>query len=138
MLSQKLTRLRNAGTFKLKIEFTEEYPNKAPVVKFKSTVFHPNSRSHSPHSSSWEIKNCLLVEVSVEDWNLHQNRTLQHQEQIALLYLVDSKASPWKVSQLKQNFSYSDLPRWPNEQLATYSPCWISICLKTIYISSNL
>ena len=32
-----------AGTFKLKIEFTEEYPNKAPVVKFKSTVLHPNS-----------------------------------------------------------------------------------------------
>lgn len=31
------------GTFKLTLEFTEEYPNKAPIVKFKSTMFHPNS-----------------------------------------------------------------------------------------------
>jgi ubiquitin-conjugating enzyme E2 A len=31
------------GTFKLTLEFTEEYPNKAPVVKFKSHMFHPNS-----------------------------------------------------------------------------------------------
>eukprot|EP00096_Caligus_rogercresseyi_P001305 TRINITY_DN12064_c0_g1_i1.p1 TRINITY_DN12064_c0_g1~~TRINITY_DN12064_c0_g1_i1.p1 ORF type:complete len:126 (+),score=0.22 TRINITY_DN12064_c0_g1_i1:178-555(+) len=30
------------GTFKLKIEFTEEYPNKPPSVKFTSTMFHPN------------------------------------------------------------------------------------------------
>lgn len=32
-----------AGTFKLTLTFTEEYPNKAPVVKFKSHMFHPNS-----------------------------------------------------------------------------------------------
>jgi len=32
-----------AGTFRLTIEFSEEYPNKAPVVKFKSSMFHPNS-----------------------------------------------------------------------------------------------
>ena len=34
---------RDAGTFKLKLEFTEEYPNKAPVVKFVTKIFHPNS-----------------------------------------------------------------------------------------------
>ncbi|KAF8056383.1 UBC2 [Scenedesmus sp. PABB004] len=33
---------RRAGTFKLTLEFTEDYPNKAPLVKFKSTMFHPN------------------------------------------------------------------------------------------------
>lgn len=32
-----------AGTFRLTLEFSEEYPNKAPVVKFKSQMFHPNS-----------------------------------------------------------------------------------------------
>ncbi len=31
------------GTFKLTLDFSEDYPNKAPVVKFKSTMFHPNS-----------------------------------------------------------------------------------------------
>jgi len=30
------------GIFRLTLDFSEEYPNKAPVVKFKSRVFHPN------------------------------------------------------------------------------------------------
>jgi len=30
------------GTFRLTLSFTEEYPNKAPVVKFVSKMFHPN------------------------------------------------------------------------------------------------
>ena len=29
-------------TFKLTLEFSEEYPNKPPVVKFLSKMFHPN------------------------------------------------------------------------------------------------
>ncbi|KAF1759326.1 hypothetical protein GCK72_015791 [Caenorhabditis remanei] len=30
------------GTFKLSLEFSEEYPNKPPIVKFISKMFHPN------------------------------------------------------------------------------------------------
>ena len=37
-----------AGTFRLTLSFTEEYPNKAPVVKFKSHMFHPNSAHSAP------------------------------------------------------------------------------------------
>ena len=33
------------GTFKVTLQFSEEYPNKAPVVKFVSRMFHPNSLS---------------------------------------------------------------------------------------------
>lgn len=32
------------GTFKLIVEFTEEYPNKPPTVRFVSKMFHPNGR----------------------------------------------------------------------------------------------
>lgn len=32
------------GTFKLTIEFTEEYPNKPPTVRFVSKMFHPNGK----------------------------------------------------------------------------------------------
>ena len=35
----------DGGTFKLTITFSEEYPNKPPVVKFLSKMFHPNSES---------------------------------------------------------------------------------------------
>jgi ubiquitin-protein ligase len=30
------------GTFKLLLEFTEDYPNKAPAVRFLTKMFHPN------------------------------------------------------------------------------------------------
>jgi ubiquitin-conjugating enzyme E2 A len=30
------------GVFRLSLEFTEEYPNKPPLVKFLSKIFHPN------------------------------------------------------------------------------------------------
>jgi len=30
------------GTFKLRVEFTEEYPNRPPSVRFISEMFHPN------------------------------------------------------------------------------------------------
>merc|ERR1712150_137121 len=30
------------GTFKLELKFTEEYPVKAPTVKFVTKMFHPN------------------------------------------------------------------------------------------------
>uniref|UniRef100_A0A8C6YUQ2 E2 ubiquitin-conjugating enzyme n=1 Tax=Nothoprocta perdicaria TaxID=30464 RepID=A0A8C6YUQ2_NOTPE len=37
-----LISLSTPGTFKLTIEFTEEYPNKPPTVRFVSKMFHPN------------------------------------------------------------------------------------------------
>ena len=30
------------GVFKLKMEFTDQYPNKPPNVKFVTEIFHPN------------------------------------------------------------------------------------------------
>ena len=33
----------DGGVFKLRMEFSEDYPNKAPLVKFKTRMFHPNS-----------------------------------------------------------------------------------------------
>lgn len=30
------------GTFKLLLEFSEEFPNKAPLVRFLTKMFHPN------------------------------------------------------------------------------------------------
>ena len=32
----------HSGTFKLTLDFTEEYPNRPPTVKFVTPLFHPN------------------------------------------------------------------------------------------------
>ncbi|XP_041013054.1 ubiquitin-conjugating enzyme E2 2-like isoform X1 [Juglans microcarpa x Juglans regia] len=34
--------LSPSGTFKLTLQFTEDYPNKPPIVRFVSRMFHPN------------------------------------------------------------------------------------------------
>ena len=34
----------DGGTFQLSMTFSEEYPNKAPKVKFITKMFHPNSK----------------------------------------------------------------------------------------------
>jgi hypothetical protein len=34
------------GTFHLLMDFTEEYPNKPPAVKFVTNMFHPNVSQH--------------------------------------------------------------------------------------------
>lgn len=34
----------DGGTFKLALQFSEEYPNKPPIVKFVSKLFHPNGK----------------------------------------------------------------------------------------------
>lgn len=34
----------DGGIFKLKMEFTEEYPNTAPKVMFITKIFHPNGK----------------------------------------------------------------------------------------------
>ena len=34
------------GTFHLLMDFTEEYPNKPPTVKFVTNMFHPNVSQH--------------------------------------------------------------------------------------------
>ena len=34
--------LHPIGVFRLTMEFTEDYPNKAPQVKFITKMFHPN------------------------------------------------------------------------------------------------
>jgi ubiquitin-conjugating enzyme E2 A len=42
----------DGGIFRLSMEFSEDYPNKAPVVKFLTHLFHPNGTSYIPFDVS--------------------------------------------------------------------------------------
>ena len=43
-IDNMLTPILFSGTFKLTLQFIEEYPNKPPTVRFVSRMFHPNSK----------------------------------------------------------------------------------------------
>ena len=50
------------GTFKLTMQFSEEYPNKPPVVRFVSKMFHPNGKVEL-FNVSFQFHVCLLCPV---------------------------------------------------------------------------
>jgi ubiquitin-conjugating enzyme E2 A len=47
------------GTFNLLMEFTEDYPNKPPKVRFVSKVYHPNGKSSLSACHSKQNSTCV-------------------------------------------------------------------------------
>ena len=66
------------GTFHLLMDFTEEYPNKPPTVKFVTKMFHPNvsfsfltQRIHdptTPHIFLWPMNLVVTLFCSFRWW----------------------------------------------------------------------
>jgi len=47
------------GTFKLQLQFSEDYPNKAPKVRFLSKMFHPNVYADG----------CICLDILQNQWS---------------------------------------------------------------------
>lgn len=81
------------GTFRLTLEFQEEYPNKAPVVKFKSTMFHPNSTFDMKCLSASLTVSCCYIQHAHTFVSEHLAGSLFHALRYSRNVLADSSST---------------------------------------------
>ena len=100
------------GTFKLNIQFSEEHPKKAPVVKFLTKIFHPNIFEEdgqvgldSHWSPAFDISTIL---VSIQSLLREPNLISPPANKLAARLLRENKREYLKRVKLCVNHSWSD------------------------------
>lgn len=88
----------DGGIFLLSLEFSEEYPNRAPVVRFKTPMFHPNVYNHGGIcldilQNQWSpIYDVSAVLTSIQSLLSDPNPASPANSQAARLYVEDREA----------------------------------------------
>ncbi|KAF3796141.1 Ubiquitin-conjugating enzyme E2 2 [Nymphaea thermarum] len=59
----------DGGTFKLTLQFTEDYPNKPPTVRFVSRMFHPNTIDSVPVASAVYADGSICLDILQNQWS---------------------------------------------------------------------
>ncbi|KAM5169259.1 ubiquitin-conjugating enzyme E2 B isoform 3-T3 [Callospermophilus lateralis] len=92
------------GTFKLVIEFSEEYPNKPPTVRFLSKMFHPNDILQNRWSPTYDVSSILTSIQSLLD---EPNPNSPANSQAAQLYQENKREYEKRVSAIVEQ-SWND------------------------------
>ncbi|KAJ0049068.1 hypothetical protein Pint_15246 [Pistacia integerrima] len=69
MAELKWSQLSFSGTFKLTLQFTEDYPNKPPTVRFVSRMFHPNSKSNMLIVLMFYADGSICLDILQNQWS---------------------------------------------------------------------
>eukprot|EP01067_Filipodium_phascolosomae_P001777 Filipodium_phascolosomae@DN2137_c0_g1_i3.p1 len=94
------------GTFRLKLEFSEEYPNKPPKVRFITKMFHPNIYQDGQIcldilQNQWSpIYNVSAVLTSIQSLLCDPNPNSPANQEAAKLYVDDRREYNRKVKQI--------------------------------------
>ena len=97
------------GTFKLTVEFTEEYPNKAPVVKFVTTMYHPNIYADGSIcldilQNQWSpIYDISAILTSIQSLLCDPNPSSPANSEAARLYQENRREYERKVKEVVEN-----------------------------------
>ncbi|KAJ8319437.1 hypothetical protein KUTeg_004528 [Tegillarca granosa] len=98
----------HGGSFLLRIDFSHDYPFKAPKIKFQTKIFHPNVEDdgeictnflHSGWKPSYSIGYVLLAIASLL---LHPNAEEPADEKIASMYLNNREEFDRKAREYTQ------------------------------------
>ncbi|KPM03508.1 ubiquitin-conjugating enzyme E2 A-like protein [Sarcoptes scabiei] len=80
------------GTFKLTLEFTEEYPNKPPTVRFMSKMFHPNVYADGNEPNPNSPANSLAAQLYQENRREYEKRVAAIVEQSWINFEEEEKS----------------------------------------------
>ncbi|KAF7838429.1 Ubiquitin-conjugating enzyme E2 2 [Senna tora] len=92
---------RCQGTFKLTLQFSEDYPNKPPMVRFVSRMFHPNIYADGSIcldilQNQWSpIYDVAAILTSIQDWERHKiDRIVRLDRGSTFLYSISLLCDP--------------------------------------------
>jgi len=111
----------DGGTFKLTLQFSEDYPNKAPVVKFISTMFHPNIYADGGIcldilQNQWSpIYDVSAILTSIQSLLCDPNPNSPANSEAARLYSENRREYNRRVKEIVEN-SWMDEPKEDEEE----------------------